>query len=130
MTLAEAQKIVNEYGAVLASKKAMINDVSGLPYPKIQIKAALILAIAATEDKVMRSNLRSSYISLADWQQGIGMGPNQFDALKANPSDADLLKAAKRIVEAAPKTEKINKLVKAETDALVDELKCLGLWAD
>ena len=25
MTLAEAQKIVNEYGAVLASKKAMIN---------------------------------------------------------------------------------------------------------
>jgi uncharacterized protein (DUF2141 family) len=128
MTLAEAQRIVNEYGTALASKKSMVNDASGLPYSKSKIKAALISAIVATEDEVMRSNLKAGYIALADWQDGIGSRGQLLDATEKELND-DPLGAAKRISTGAPEFTETLARIQAESQALVDELTSLGLWS-
>ncbi len=105
-----------------------------MPYPKPVIKAALIAAISATKDAKMREQLKASFVSLADWQEGVGPGPYPFDTTKTKKedilsmSDADTLAMAKRI--AATDTSAFNKIsakMLAEGQALLDELKALGL---
>ena len=71
MTPVEAQRIVQDYGAVLEERTAMgvIRDINSLPRPKVQIKEALIFALRATADRLMREHLKVAYISLADFQE-------------------------------------------------------------
>jgi hypothetical protein len=68
---AAAERIVQEYGAVLGSAAApapgCVADASALPHPKERIKAALVFALRATTDRGMKEQLKIAYISLADW---------------------------------------------------------------
>lgn len=120
---AELQKIVVAYGDALASRKSRPTDASQLPYPKATIKSALIAAIAVTEDAKMREWLRSAFVQLADWQEGIGPGPHSMVDLFGGDG---LREEAKRISEAGPSMLKIGAEVIAEMQALLAELKALG----
>jgi hypothetical protein len=127
MTLAlsaEVQKIVAVYVAQLLSRKSKPLDASELPYPKATIKLALIAAIAVTEDTTMREQLRSAFVQLADWQEGIGPGPHSMIELIGGD---DLVEEARRIGAAGPSIMKIGARVTAEMQALPAELKSLGM---
>ena len=71
MTPLEAQRIVQDYGAVLEERKAMgvIRDINSLPRPKAHVMEALQFALRATSDRLMREHLKVAYISLADFQE-------------------------------------------------------------
>jgi len=80
LSLQKAQAIVNAYGAALASKTSGVVDASHLPHPKSRIKAALLVAMQATPEGSMRNLLKAGYVSLADWQDGVGKGGPPVDA--------------------------------------------------
>jgi hypothetical protein len=101
----DIERIVHAYATAISSRKSLLSDVSELPYPKPVIKAALIVAIAVTKDAPMREQLKSGYVMLADWQEGVGSA----DAAKSS-SFPDI--SAKML---------------AEGRALDDELRALGL---
>jgi hypothetical protein len=82
------QKIVNDFGAVLASRKTSYADASELPYPKYLIKCAMLAAISTTRDEKMKELLKSNFVLLADWQDGIGPGPHDLD-LADRPGETD-----------------------------------------
>ena len=129
--ISDVEKIVHAYAAAILSRKSLISDVSELPYPKPIIKAALIAAISVTKDAKMQEQLKSSYVSLADWQEGVGLGPYPFDTPKKEEilsmSDADALAVMKRIAAASPSYTDMTARVATEAQALLDELKALGL---
>jgi hypothetical protein len=113
-----AEMIVHAYKAVLSSRKSMISDVAELPYPKPRIKAALITAIKATKDAKIRVQLKAAFVALADWQEGVGPGPEAFETT---------LKRAQRVATRCPSFAELSAKVAAEGRALLDELKSLGL---
>jgi hypothetical protein len=61
-------KIVYAYAAALSLPRAAVTDESELPYPKPQIKSALIRAMGLATQETMRQELRNAYLRLADWQ--------------------------------------------------------------
>ena len=104
----------------------MYSDASELPFPKPAIKAALVFAIKESDDPTIREQLKAAYVMLADWQDGIGPGPHSFEFSPAEL--ADPMTAAKRIAAAGRAfTEKIPAKAAAEGQALLNELKSLGL---
>lgn len=59
MSLVDVEKIVQAYGATLehnAPTPGCVADVSKLPYPKEEIKRALIVALRSTKDPKMRDH--------------------------------------------------------------------------
>jgi hypothetical protein len=122
----EAQVIVNAYGKALSSKKSGVADASELPYPKTRIKAALLAAIRAIPDASMRDQLKAGYVSLADWQDGVGTDALAFEsAMKV--SSGGPLQVAKRIAEAGPAYMEIQGRIVAEATKLAGDLKSAGL---
>ncbi len=67
----DVQEILNAYGAVLAEPTALgvLRDIRSLPYPKVEIKHALVVALSVTTDPGVREHLKASYVMLADFQQ-------------------------------------------------------------
>jgi hypothetical protein len=123
--IAGVQKIVHDYGAALESCKSTYADASELPYPKPVIKRAMIAAITMTQDAKMRETLKTSYMLLADWQEGVAaLGPDPF--LQITPDD-DIRESAKRISERGKPFMELHARVIAEMQALTAELKALGL---
>lgn len=130
MTPDAAGKIVQDYGAVLGSlapAPGCVADVRNLPHPKEHIKQALVFAIRLTKDPRMQEQLKVGYISLADWQEGVGGGTMGID-LTSMDLNADPLEMAKRIALKGTAMEKWTPLVQAEQEALKAELQKLGLW--
>jgi hypothetical protein len=119
-----AQKIVNDYGAALESRKSSFADVSELPYLKSVIKAAILAALAITGDEKMRDVLKANFVSLADWQEGIGPGPHDLDVTQ-HPGET-IQDQAKRISRAAPAYMELSKRVTTEMEGLLAELKSLA----
>ncbi|MFO7686379.1 MAG: hypothetical protein R6V60_09800 [Desulfobacterales bacterium] len=99
MTTERAEKIIQTYGPVLEekSKKPMhIADESKLPYPKDQIKKAIIYALLYEKDLKQKDALEGGYIELAMWQKGVG----EKDALYGfDPSVINLVCSPEKIVE-------------------------------
>lgn len=122
--LAGVQKIVNDYGAAQMSRNSTFADASELPYPKPVIKRAMIAVMSITQDAKMRELLKSSYVSLADWQEGIGPGPHLLETAMAIE---DVRASAGAVCAASPSYMEINAKVIAEMQALMAELKVLGL---
>ena len=125
-----AQKIIQDYGAVLASADPApdrIADVRVLPHPKKHIKEAICLALRAIDDPKIKEHLKFAYISLADWQEGVGSEQVGIDIKKLNPN-MDTLDMAKEIASRGRALKKWMPIVKAEQDALTKELQELGLW--
>jgi len=75
MTPELATQIIQEYGAVLQNNSPLpggVADISNLPYPKNQIKKALIIGLKTNDDPQMQEMLKTAYIQLTDWQEGVG----------------------------------------------------------
>jgi hypothetical protein len=71
----DAEKVLADYGIVLgtrAPQPGYVADAKLLPHPKPRIKEALVVALRSMQDPHMRSQLRKAYVSLADWQEGVG----------------------------------------------------------
>jgi hypothetical protein len=130
MTPKAAEKIVQDYGAVLGSAApapGCVADVRSLPHPKERIKQALVFALRITKEPQVREQLKIGYISLADWQEGVGSETVGMDLTKMDLS-ADPLEIAKRIASQGDAVKKWTHLVQAEQNALKSELQKLGLW--
>jgi len=130
---AHAEKVVQDYGAAMHAKRAeghgCIADVQALPHSKERIKQALVLLLGATDDAQFREQLKSSYLLLADWQQGVG------DAMVGIAPTADTQGrcaeegAATSTQSAAwEEWERWRPKVLQEERALKAELQQLGLW--
>lgn len=130
MTVAAAEKIVQEYGAALRSVSRpgrYVTDARNLPHPKEDIKQALILALRLNTDPKEREALKIAYVSLADWQEGVGDIPVGLDLTKMD-LNADPIGLAKRIAPQADTMVKWLPVVKEEQEALKSELQKLDLW--
>jgi len=130
MTPEVAEKIVQDYGAVVGSSApapGCVADVRNLPHSKERIKQALVFALRLTKEPQMREHLKVGYMSLADWQEGVG---SETVGIHLTEMDlkADPLEVAKRIAPQASAREKWTPLVQAEQEALKSELQKLGLW--
>ena len=125
-----AQNIVQDYGAVLGSSApapGCVADVRNLPHSKERIKQALVFALRVTKEPQIREQLKVAYISLADWQGGVGNETVGID-LTSMDLNADPLEMAKRVASQGELMEKWTPLVQAEQEALKSELQKLGLW--
>jgi hypothetical protein len=70
MEPADVEAILCAYGAVLATRGTFTGarDIKTLPYPKSDIKSALIAALGGTTDGHRREQLKIAYMVLADFQ--------------------------------------------------------------
>ena len=125
-------KIASDYGAILASSAApapgCVADVCKLPHPKERIKEALVYAFRVIEDPQMRNALKICYISLANWQEGVGDTDIGVDFTKID-SNTEIHKLAKQITSQASAWEKWSLKARVERESLVGELQKLGLWS-
>jgi hypothetical protein len=83
--------------------------------------------LATTNDDRLRESLKFAYVSLADWQVDVGPAHQGLDAAKlfrTKPA-GDL---ATDVCTCAEEMRKWWPIVKAEQEALIDELKRLGYW--
>jgi hypothetical protein len=130
ITAGAAEKIVQEYGACLRSLSIpgrFVMDAGSLPHPKELIKQALILALRLETDPKQREALKSGYIMLSDWQEGVGDEPVGLDVTKMD-LNADPIELAKRIHDPLDRLNKWQAVAKEEREALKSELQELGLW--
>jgi hypothetical protein len=125
-----ALEIVQRYGAVLetsAPASGRVADVTRLPFPKDEIKEALIVAMKATSDSKTRDMLKCAYIQLADWQVGVGDSDVGLDMSKVGSSD-DIEKQAQQILAMSDGHERWGLMAVAEGEMLKKELDQRGLW--
>jgi hypothetical protein len=128
-----AAAIVHDYGvavqSVSAAGRGCIADVSRLPHSKRRIKDALTLLLSVTDEADLRERLKSSYLLLADWQEGVGV-----TIVSASMCDSDFNNSAPDAVGSAARGlawdawEKWRSRVLQEERALKAELQQLGLW--
>jgi hypothetical protein len=109
--------IIAAYDAAIAARRSIVSDAALLPYPKPAIQAALLEALFEAQG-AERERLKVSYVSLADWQDGVGAGPYSFETT---------MKMAKRVAGAGPSHSEITAKAASEGQALLDQLKALGL---
>lgn len=128
---AKLNKIASDYGAVLASSAApapgCVADAGKLPHRKEHIKEALVYALRVIEDPQMRNALKICYVSLANWQEGVGDTDVGADFTKIDPR-ADIHEFANRIASQASVWKNWSIKASAERESLVGELQKLGLW--
>jgi hypothetical protein len=122
--------LVADFGEVLATRSPVpgsVADVTELPYPKDEIKRAILVMLAATTDTPLREHLKFAYVSLADWQVGVGSLHQGLDVMKLDRTRpvSDL---AKEVVAGGEQMQKWQPLAKAEQEALIGELRQLGFW--
>jgi hypothetical protein len=126
-TANEFEAIIHAYSTALTSAAGrLVMDSSELPHPKERIKGALAFALRHTSDASMKSQLRAAYLSLADWQPGIGdVGEAVTRAVtEANLTD-DVRLGAARIVRAGAPFQRWLPIIEAERKQLVTELERL-----
>ena len=125
----EAREIVGTYGDVLASGPVpgTVADTAELPYPKDTIKKAILVLLRATKDHAMREHLKSGFVSLADWQPGVGPNRVGLDTTKLDLT-SDTAELAKLVVARSDAAKGWLTKVKAEQDSLVTELRDQGYW--
>jgi hypothetical protein len=119
ITRLQAEKIIQDYGAVLARSdltRGGVADTGKLPHPKERIKEALVFALRSTKEPQTREQLKSGYIFLAHYQEGVGGTTDGLDLTKPdlNLDPAELTKWWP--------------FVYAEIQALKSELEKQGLW--
>jgi hypothetical protein len=130
LTPESLQKIVQDYGACLeASDPApgCVADINKLPHPKQHIKLAIVVALRLTDDPRMKEHLKFGYISLANWQAGVGEHTLGIDTTKLDLG-ADTVELAKQVAAQSKSMEKWSPLIQTEEQALKAELQQLCLW--
>jgi hypothetical protein len=124
MLAADVEKIIHAYADAMLLRKSSFADASELPYPKATIKVALLTAILVTEDAAARELLKTNFVLLADWQEGVGPGAHAFElAMKED----DVMASARAAKAAGPSYTEILAKITSEMQALISELKSHGL---
>ena len=125
-----AAKIVQDYGAMLMSTGApppgCFADVRKLPYAKDRIKEAIAFALGSTPDPQIREHLKIAYLSLADWQEGVG---DTIVGIDTSPGamGSDPRELAARIASQATELQRWKPKADAERAALATDLSRFGL---
>ena len=122
--------IVQAYGKILETSAPVpgtVADASKLPYPKQQIKDAIVAALRSTDDPQMKEHLKVGYIQLADWQEGVGE-TNQGLDVSALDMNQDAESLAKAVFEQSSGSEKWTAMAQKEQEDLKQELQAMGLW--
>jgi hypothetical protein len=125
MTHDEAVKIISAYGRALMNRKSSYGDVSELPYAKERIKEALIHGIKLADDPTVRENLKSGYITLAQWQAGFAARRASAELTAEDLKDPS--KALARIEAGGDEFLNLPEEVAAEAQLLMADLKALGV---
>ncbi|MEW5792644.1 MAG: hypothetical protein ACOY4L_00655 [Pseudomonadota bacterium] len=123
-------QIVQAYGKTLetsAPAPGTVADINKLPYPKQQIKDAIVAALRMTDDSQIKEHLKVGYIQLSDWQEGVGESNQGLDVSALDMSQ-DTQSLAKAVLEQASGSEKWMAIAQKEQEALKQELQALGLW--
>jgi hypothetical protein len=129
-TARSVEEIVQTYARFHESNvpaPGCVADASRLPYVKATIKAALSRALRLETDETMRAALRTVYLDLAHWQDGVGAADQGIDLSKIS-IDADPDLTARAVVGMTPGHERWSLILQAETELLVAELQGQGLW--
>jgi tetratricopeptide (TPR) repeat protein len=108
-----ASKAISRYGALMEHMGTSFVDASLLPLSKAGMKQALMVGWKNTDDKHMKAMIEIGYLSLSNFQEGIGNKPIDCKL----PPDVD---PAKTIAIMEPWL-KWSKTVRAESDALLVE---------
>lgn len=92
-----AADVMKAYGAVLMKYPGFVMDVSMLPRPKVEMKAVLKSLYRVTSDPKIQSALTGGFMSLADFQEGVGPDPvdpnvvgDDFPITGPNPTQQEL----------------------------------------
>lgn len=122
--------VAADFGEVLATRApspGTVADITELPYPKNEIKRAILLMLAVTTNSQLREHLKIAYFSLANWQVGVGPTHQGLDITKLDLTKpiSDL---AKEMVARGDQMQKWQKIAEAEQEALISELRQLGFW--
>lgn len=128
MDIARAQQIINAYGATLTAVAKIpqphVIDLRELPFSKSEIKQAIRLLLPVAPNPQVLKSLVFGYVSLADWQEGVGPEPIGIMLSDSDsPTDPETLK---RIAARGSAWQKWRPKVNAESVALASELKMLG----
>jgi len=117
-------KIVSAYGKVMetsAPALGTVADATKLPYPKQQIKDALIDVLRSTDDPQMKESIKIGYFMLANWQEGVGDNNIGLDLSKVDP-EQDTETLAKQILDKSEGwiavVDKEKKVLKQEWDRI------------
>jgi hypothetical protein len=123
-------QIVQAYGKVLetsAPVSGTVSDTNKLPFPKQQIKNAIVAALLSTDDPQMKEYLKVGYIQLSDWQEDVGESNQGLD-VSALDMRQDAKSLAKAVLAQSSGSEKWTAIAQKEQETLKQELQKLGLW--
>jgi hypothetical protein len=126
----DVMAIIQAYGKTLetdAPATGCVADESKLPYTKDTIKKAIIAGLKSTDNDQMKEHLKIGYISLSNWQEGVGEKDQGIDISKIerNQSAEDIIRAMES-AEQALDGKDWNKIILGEQETLMQELKSLG----
>lgn len=128
-----ARQIIDDYGRVLsnAAPAGMVMDESRLPCPKSEIKSALLMGLANTDDPMRRKMLIAGYTHLSEYQPGVGdetagLDPEELKKLGQVEQTDNPLDRARQLVEEAQIGENWAEKVQAEFAELENELRSKG----
>ena len=137
MSIEEANKIINEYGAVMEAKSPEHNyaiDVSKLPCEKNIIKSAIELLLKSKNCEDIADALKYGYTDLATWQEGVGetikVPTTDVVMYNVNKNEDDFEQTAQFMKIDLKLVEQYKQwwpVIKAETDNLQQELDNFGL---
>jgi hypothetical protein len=131
--------IVADFGEVWATRGpglCTVADVKELPYPKDEIKRAILVMLLVTDDLKLREHLKAAYVSLAHWQVDVGPTHQGLDPTSLVKTTRETLldpsksfhELLKDTVARTEEMEKWQPIVQAEEEALINELRQLHFW--
>lgn len=124
MSVERATEIASAYGNVLENNAPVpgtFADTSKLPYPKPIIKQALTLLLSSNSDIQIKDHIKTAYLLLADWQEGIGPANAGLDITSMDIS-ADPMQIAEKIASQDNDIEKWQTIANEECQQLKTEL--------
>ena len=127
--IAPPNVVVSEFGEILARGPVpgSVTDVRSLPYPKEEIKRSIIQILATSADPQLHEHLKFAYVSLADWQVGVGPMNQGLDI-----TEIDRSKPVQELLDnIGARGEEMSKwqlIVKTGQEALIADLQKLGYW--
>ena len=123
-------EVVSAYGKTLATEAptpGTVADVKKLPYPKQVIKDAIVTALRRTPESDLKEKLKVGYLSLSNWQEGVGEANQGLDVLRMDMNQ-DVESLAEAVLEQSSGSEVWIDKWQKEQAALKRELQELGLW--
>jgi hypothetical protein len=123
-------EVVADFGDVLATRSPFpshVADLSELPYPKEEIKAAILAMFTVTNDTKLREHLKFAYVALAHWQPSVGSArqPLNLSALDLTRSVSEI---AGEVMARQQEMQKWEAIVQSDQESLIGELRRIGLW--